>query len=97
MPARFNTCPHCEQKIVFKIEFDDIDQSRYPTPVYIVHKDRSCKKLSTFYVDSKLQVSYKELEKKKSKTKAKIKTIKTLGLSEIKKDKQVLKDFLIKL
>lgn len=40
----------------------DIDSSQYPAPVYIVCK--LCKKLSTFYVDSFLRVSFKELEKK---------------------------------
>ena len=62
MPLRFNTCPHCENKIVFKIEMKDIDQTQYPAPVYILCK--SCKKLSTFYVDSLLRISYKELENK---------------------------------
>jgi len=42
--------------------------------VYIVHDDESCGKLSTFYVDSLLRVSYKELEKKPGA----IATIKTL-------------------
>ncbi|MFX1257149.1 MAG: hypothetical protein ACFFAN_04790 [Promethearchaeota archaeon] len=97
MPLRFNYCPYCEQKIVFKIEMNDIDSTLYPAPVYIIHKDRSCNKLSTFYLDSKLHVSYKELEKQKSKTKKKIKTIKTLRLGEIKKDKKLLEDFLSKL
>ncbi|MFX1405725.1 MAG: hypothetical protein ACFFC9_08950 [Promethearchaeota archaeon] len=64
MPIRFNTCPHCNQKIVFQIEEGDIDPSQYPAPVYIKHKTKSCGKLSTFYVDSLLRVSYKELEKK---------------------------------
>jgi len=64
MPYRYNYCPHCEKKIVFKIELDDIDQSQYPAPAYIVHKDDSCGKLSTFYFDSLLRVSYKELEKR---------------------------------
>ena len=62
MPLRFNTCPHCEEKIVFKIEMKDIDPTQYPAPVYIICK--SCKKISTFYVDSLLRISYKELEKK---------------------------------
>jgi len=64
MVHRYNTCPHCEQRIIFKIEMANIDESQYPAPVYIVHKDESCGKLSTFYVDSLLRVSYKELEKK---------------------------------
>lgn len=64
MPLRFNSCPHCNQRIVFKIENDDIDPSQYPAPVYILHIDDECGKLSTFYVDSRLQVSYKELERK---------------------------------
>ena len=62
MPLRFNFCPHCNEKIVFKIEIDDIDSSHYPAPVYIICN--SCTKLSTFYVDSLLRISYKELEKK---------------------------------
>ena len=62
MPLRFNFCPHCEKKIIFKIEIDDIDSSRYPAPVYIICN--SCNKLSTFYVDSLLRISYKDLEKK---------------------------------
>lgn len=62
MPLRFNTCPHCEKKIVFEIEMKDIDTGQYPAPVYIMCK--SCKKVSTFFVDSLLRVSYKELEKK---------------------------------
>ncbi|MHA2006049.1 MAG: hypothetical protein ACXABO_00945 [Promethearchaeota archaeon] len=62
MPLRFNTCPHCSNKITFKIEMEDIDSREYPAPIYIICS--SCKKLSTFYVDSLLRVSYKELEKK---------------------------------
>jgi len=62
MPIRFNTCPHCEERIIFDIEMEDINSSQYPAPVYIVCK--SCNKLSTFYVDSLLRVSYKELGKK---------------------------------
>jgi len=62
MPFRFNTCPHCKEKIVFKIEMSDIDSAQYPAPVYIMCK--LCKKTSTFYVDSLLRVSFKELEKK---------------------------------
>jgi hypothetical protein len=62
MPLRFNTCPHCSNKITFIIEMEDIDSSQYPAPVYITC--HSCKNLSTFYVDSLLRVSYKELEKK---------------------------------
>ncbi|MFX0136577.1 MAG: hypothetical protein ACFFDN_23265 [Candidatus Hodarchaeota archaeon] len=62
MPFRFNTCPHCNEKIIFDIQMNDINSSQYPAPVYIVCK--SCNKLSTFYVDSLLRVSYKELDKK---------------------------------
>lgn len=62
MPLRFNLCPHCNTKIMFKIELEDIDSKHYPAPVYI--KCKSCYKISTFYVDSLFQVSYKELEKK---------------------------------
>ena len=94
MPFRYNFCPHCEQKIVFKIEMKDIDPSLYPAPVYIFHKNGACNKLSTFYVDSELRVSYNDLEKKKSKTQKKVKTIKTLGMEEIKKDKKLFKKFL---
>lgn len=71
MPLRFQYCPHCNNKIVFKIEMEDIDSNQYPAPVYILCK--FCNKLSTFYVDSLLRVSYKELEKKPGG----IKTIKT--------------------
>ena len=62
MPLRFNTCPHCSNKIRFNIEMEDIDTSQYPAPVYITCN--TCQKLSTFYVDSLLRVSYKELKKK---------------------------------
>ncbi|MBY8987083.1 MAG: hypothetical protein KGD61_01415 [Candidatus Lokiarchaeota archaeon] len=64
MPLRFNSCPHCNQRIVFSIDESDIDSSKYPAPVYILHKSESCGKISTFYVDSLLRVSYWELEKK---------------------------------
>ena len=60
----YNYCPHCNQRIVFKISLEDIDTSQYPAPAYIIHKDETCNKLSTFYFDSLLRVSYKELEKK---------------------------------
>jgi len=50
---------------------DDIDPTQYPAPVYIICKH--CKKISTFYVDSLLRVSYKELDKKSGG----IKTIET--------------------
>ncbi|MFX0000242.1 MAG: hypothetical protein ACFE9Q_11050 [Candidatus Hodarchaeota archaeon] len=62
MPLRFNFCPHCNEKIAFRIEMEHIDFTQYPAPVYIICK--ACKKLSTFYVDSLLRVSYIELEKK---------------------------------
>jgi hypothetical protein len=71
MPLRFNFCPHCSEKILFEIEMGDIDSSQFPAPVYIVCK--YCKKTSTFYMDSLLRVSYKELEKKSGG----IRTIKT--------------------
>jgi len=71
MVLRFNFCPHCNEKITFRIEMEDIDSNQYPAPVYIICK--SCNKLSTFYVDSLLRVSYKELNKKPGG----IKTIKT--------------------
>ncbi|MFW9951361.1 MAG: hypothetical protein ACFFKA_14685 [Candidatus Thorarchaeota archaeon] len=64
MPLRFNTCPHCGYRFVFRIEKNDIDPSQFPAPVYILHKKESCGKISTFYVDSLLQVSFTELEKK---------------------------------
>jgi hypothetical protein len=74
MPLRFNSCPHCNQRIVFKIDNSDINSSNYPAPVYILHKNESCGKFSTFYVDSLLRVSYKELEKKSGA----IKTLETI-------------------
>lgn len=64
MPYRYNYCPHCEKKIVFKITETDINNAQYPAPVYVLHKDEECNEISTFYVDSLLRVSYKELEKK---------------------------------
>jgi len=78
MPLRYNYCPHCHQRIVFKVEMEDIDQSLYPAPIYLHHKSESCNKISTFYVDSLLRVSYMELEKKKSKTGSNIKLIETI-------------------
>jgi len=74
MTLRFNSCPHCNQRIVFKIDENDIDSSKYPAPVYILHKSELCGKTSTFYVDSFLRVSYKELEKKSGA----IKTLETI-------------------
>ena len=74
MPLRFNSCPHCNQRIIFKIEKNDIDSSKYPAPVYIHHKSELCGKTSTFYVDSFLRVSYIELEKKSGA----IKTLETI-------------------
>ena len=71
LPLRFNFCPHCGEKILFEIEMKDINSSQYPAPVYILCK--LCNKLSTFYVDSFLRVSYTELDKKPGG----IKTIKT--------------------
>ena len=64
MPLRFNYCPHCKKRIIFRIDIHDINTSIYPAPVYIFHKDDSCDKISTFYVDSLLRVSYKEINKK---------------------------------
>ena len=64
MPFRYNYCPHCNKKIVFRIEESDINHNRYPAPGYIIHIDEACGKLSTFYFDSLLRVSYKELDKK---------------------------------
>jgi hypothetical protein len=74
MPLRFNSCPHCNQRIVFKIDENDINSSKYPAPVYILHKSELCGKISTFYVDSLFRVSYKELEKKSGA----IKTLETI-------------------
>ncbi len=71
MPLRFNFCPFCNEKIMFRIEKEDINPSHYPAPVYILCK--FCNKLSTFYVDSFLRVSYIEPDKKSGG----IKTIKT--------------------
>ena len=62
MPFRFNKCPHCNTKIIFEIKDGDINSKQYPAPVYI--KCKSCNSLSTFYVDSLLRVSFKELDKK---------------------------------
>ncbi|MHA1252609.1 MAG: hypothetical protein ACTSRP_21665 [Candidatus Helarchaeota archaeon] len=64
MVNRYNYCPHCGKKIVFRIENGDINREIFPAPAYIIHKDDSCNKLSTFYFDSLLRVSYKELDKK---------------------------------
>ena len=72
---KFNTCPNCSEKITFKIELTDIT-NHFPAPVYISCK--LCNQISTFYMDSRLQVSYKELGTKKSIANAKIKTIKTI-------------------
>ena len=72
---KFNTCPHCHKKISFIIEPEDIDTHRFPAPVYIFCK--LCNKISTFFMDSRLQVSYKEHGKKKSIDGTKIKIIKT--------------------
>ncbi|MFW9900713.1 MAG: hypothetical protein ACFFDY_05430 [Candidatus Thorarchaeota archaeon] len=71
MPLRFDFCPHCNSKVIFRIEMEDINSKQYPAPVYIICN--SCKKLSTFYFDSLLRVSYKEREKKPGA----IKTIET--------------------
>ena len=74
MPLRFNSCPYCNERIVFRIDEKDVNPSQYPAPVYIQHVSESCGKTSTFYVDSLLRVSYKELEKKPGA----IKTLKTI-------------------
>ncbi|MHA1687907.1 MAG: hypothetical protein ACTSUN_00975 [Promethearchaeota archaeon] len=79
MPLRFNTCPACNKKIIFKIEKKDIDTSRYPAPVYIHHADDACNHTSTFYFDSLLRVSYKEPYKKEPKRGQKIKTLRTIS------------------
>lgn len=78
MVTRYNYCPYCNEQIVFKIELNDIDTSLYPAPVYIHHKNDSCDKISTFYVDSLLRVSYTELGKKKSITGTEIKMLETI-------------------
>jgi len=59
---------------MFRIDLGDIDTSQYPAPVYIIHEDISCGKISTFYVDSLLRISYNELDKKPGG----IKTIRTI-------------------
>jgi len=74
MVLRFNSCPHCNARIMFRVSLEDIDTSKYPAPVYILHDDDSCGKISTFFLDSLLRVSYKEVEKKPGA----IKTIKTI-------------------
>ena len=78
MPLRFNTCPHCKKRITFRIEMEDIDPSLYPAAFYLYHKNKDCNKISTFYVDSLLRVSFIEPEKKKPKSGIIIKTIETL-------------------
>ncbi|MBY9006713.1 MAG: hypothetical protein KGD63_08145 [Candidatus Lokiarchaeota archaeon] len=64
MTLKFNSCPHCGQQIVFKVNFNDIDNSRFPAPIYIHHNNEQCGKISTFFLDSRLQVSYKDRDKK---------------------------------
>jgi len=64
MPYRYNYCPICEKKIVFMINPEDIDDRVFPAPVHVLHEDDDCNKVSTFYVDSFLRVSYTEPEKK---------------------------------
>ncbi|TXT62804.1 MAG: hypothetical protein BAJALOKI1v1_850012 [Promethearchaeota archaeon] len=84
MPYRFNTCPHCEQKITFWIDQEDINTKKYPAPVYIHHKINSCGKVSTFYVDSLLRVSFSYPGKKPGG----IKTLPTIKASSLEKDKR---------
>ncbi len=79
MPLKFDFCPYCQRKIVFNLTEADIDTAHYPSPIYIHHTDKTCNKTSTFYVDSLLRVSYKELEKKESITGNKVKTVNTIG------------------
>jgi len=64
MVLKVSSCPHCNSKIFFRIELSDINTERFPAPVYIVHKNGKCDKTSTFYVDSKLRISYSTKEKK---------------------------------
>ncbi|TFG00359.1 MAG: hypothetical protein EU541_02465 [Promethearchaeota archaeon] len=85
MPFRFNFCPQCGKKIIFFIEEKDINTGEYPAPVYIHHNDDSCGKVSTFYVDSLLRVSYTSTEKKPGA----ITTLETLNsISDRKKRKK---------
>ena len=78
MPLKFDFCPYCQKRIVFNLTEADIDTAHYPSPIYIHHTDKNCNKTSTFYVDSLLRVSYKELNKKESITGNKIQTINTI-------------------
>ncbi len=64
MVLKVSSCPHCNSKIFFRIELSDINNERFPAPVYIEHKNGICDKTSTFYVDSKLRISYSTKEKK---------------------------------
>jgi len=74
MVLKVSSCPQCEKKIFFRIELSDITTERFPAPVYIVHKNGICDQLSTFYVDSKLRISYSTKEKKEGA----IKTLHTI-------------------
>lgn len=74
MPLKFDFCPHCQKKIIFKLEEEDIDARIFPAPVYVLHRDASCNKLTTFYVDSLLRISFKEIGRKRGG----IKTIETV-------------------
>lgn len=64
MALKISYCPHCNSKVFFRIELSDINPERFPAPVYIIHKTGMCNMLSTFYLDSKLRISYSTKEKK---------------------------------
>ena len=64
MPLKVSECPHCNARIFIKIEESDINPVKFPAPVYVIHKNGVCDKLSTVYVDSQLRISYSSPEKK---------------------------------
>jgi hypothetical protein len=64
MPIKVAICPHCNKRVFIRIEESDISPVIYPAPVWVIHKNGICDKLSTYYVDSKLGVSYIAPEKK---------------------------------
>ena len=58
-------CPHCQNKLLLKIEKEDLDQDtkRFPTPLFILHKN-GCGKYFTMYFDSILNISLIYKDKK---------------------------------
>jgi hypothetical protein len=64
MVLKVGICPHCDSRIFLRIELSDINPEKFPAPVYVLHKNGICDKISTFYVDSKLRISYSTKEKK---------------------------------